>query len=75
MTLSIHVRSDDAVIVYDDGDPRSGIVLEKVTDIAKVIADLSSTAIRLHGDAAWRRAKMRVCIEAVAEDDFPKDLN
>jgi len=59
----------------DEDDPRYGIVLEKITDVAKLIAALNRTTTQLHGEKAWRQAGMRAIAEAVAETDGDWSLN
>lgn len=75
MTISIAVRADNAIVVYDEDDPRYGVVLEKITDVAKLIAALNRTTTQLHGEKAWRQAGMRAIAEAVADMDGDWSLN
>ena len=69
MTIAITVRSDNAIIIFDEDDPRSGVVIDKITDVAKLIAALNRTVTQLHGENAWRRAEMRAVMDAVADHD------
>jgi len=75
MTISIAVRADNAIVVYDEDDPRYGVVLEKITDVAKLIAALNRTTTQLHGEKAWRQAGMRAIAEAVADMEGDWSLN
>ena len=75
MTISIAVRADNAIVIYDEDDPRYGVVLEKITDVAKLIAALNRTTTQLHGEKAWRQAGMRAIAEAVADMDGDWNLN
>jgi hypothetical protein len=75
MTISIAVRAYNAIVVYDEDDPRYGVVLEKITDVAKLIAALNRTTTQLHGEKAWRQAGMRAIAEAVADTDGDWSLN
>jgi len=68
MTISIAVRADNAIVIYDEDDPRFGVVLEKITDVASLIAALNRTVAQVHGEKAWRRAGMRAVMEGAAFD-------
>ena len=69
MTIAITVRADNAIIIFDEDDPRNGVVIDKITDVAKLIAALNRTVTQLHGENAWRRAEMRAVMDAVADHD------
>jgi hypothetical protein len=75
MNISISVRADNAIVIYDEDDPRYGVVLEKITDVAKLIAALNRTTTQLHGAKAWRQAGMRAIAEVVAGTDEDWSLN
>jgi hypothetical protein len=66
MTISVAVRADNAIVIYDEDDPRFGVVLEKTTDVARLIAALNRSTTQLHGEKAWRWAQMR---ELMRDDD------
>ena len=69
MAIAVTVRADNAIIIFDEDDPRNGIVIDTITDVAKLIAALNRTVTQLHGEDAWRRAGMRAVMEAVADHD------
>ena len=69
MTIAITVRADNAIIIFDEDDPRNGIVIDTITDVAKLIAALNRTVTQLHGENAWRRAEIRAVMDAVADHD------
>jgi hypothetical protein len=75
MTISITVRADNAIVIYDEDDPRYGVVLEKINDVASLIAALNRTVAQVHGERTWRWAGMRAVAEAVADTDGDWSLN
>jgi hypothetical protein len=68
MAISVHVRGDDAIVIYDEDDPRSGVVIEKPKDVAKLIVALNVTMAGLCGEEGWGWARKRALIEAVADE-------
>ena len=69
MSLMIALRADNAIILYDEDDPRSGVVIASIAELAKLVSELNAAVTRLHGEEAWRRARMRAAVEAVARYD------
>ena len=66
MNIAIALRSDNAIVIYDEDDPRSGVVIDTVTQVANLIGELAAAATRLHGEKAWRWAQMR---DLMQDDD------
>ncbi|MGV1005463.1 MAG: hypothetical protein ACOYEV_12020 [Candidatus Nanopelagicales bacterium] len=65
MNIAIGLRGDNTIVIYDENDPRSGIVIDTIMQAVNLIDDLSATGARLHGEEAWRWAQMR----ALMQDD------
>lgn len=45
------------------------MVIASIEELAKLVSELNAAVTRLHGDEAWRRARMRAAVEAVARYD------
>lgn len=73
MTIAITVRTDNAIVLYEEGDPRVGVVIEGPADAAALINTLTNTAIGLYSEATWKRARMRAVVQALG--DFNDRLN
>jgi hypothetical protein len=73
MAIAITVRADNAIVVYDEDDPRSGVVIDGPSEITTLINALTNTATGLYGDEVWKRARMQALAEAVA--DYDERLN
>ena len=69
MTIRVGVRDDKAIVIYDENDPRNGVVIGTIAGVAKLIAALTALVTQHHGEEAWRQARMRIMMEAVANRD------
>jgi hypothetical protein len=67
MTISVTLRADNAIVIYDEDDPRSGVVIDTITQAANLIDELTTAVTLLHGEEAVPWARMRALMEA--DDD------
>ena len=73
MAITVNVRADNAIVIYDEDDPRFGVAIHNPSDVAALIYALSGAAAGLYGEQGWKRARMRAVTEAVA--DYNERLN
>ncbi len=64
MTISIGLREDDAIVIYEEDDPRSGVVIVTAADAANLACKLHAAAHRRFGEEQWKRAQLRALMEA-----------
>lgn len=73
MTISIALRGDNAIMIFDEDDPRDGVVIDTISAAEELIVALTAAIADLRGQEAEMRAKMRAVAEAVADRDHPID--
>jgi hypothetical protein len=69
MAIAVTVRADNAIAVYDEDDPRCGVVIDSPLKAAILINELTKTVSGLHGQEAWKRARMRALAASLANSD------
>ena len=73
MAIAVTVRADNAIVIYDEDDPRSGVVIDTIMQAVNLINDLSATGSRLHGEEAWRLARMRALMQDDDDEDWSRN--
>lgn len=69
MAISVTVRADNAIVIYDENDPRFGVTITSAVEASLLIGQLNAVAAMSYGEDAWRFAGMRAVAEAAADDD------
>lgn len=73
MTTRVGIWDDKAIVIHGETDLDGGVVIGTIVDAARLITALSTAMTHHHGEDAWRRAKMRVLMEAAATEDWPPE--
>lgn len=73
MAIAVTARADNAIVIYDEDDPRYGVVIASPSEVATLINTLTKTATGLHGENAWKMARMRALMQDDADEDWGRN--